>query len=169
MEKAKTIFSVIFASLMLWIILIGAGFAYSLFTNPGHLPYQYTSAFLDAVYVETRHDDGTGTEVRFGVNPQNALLLLAIVAAVISLGIAAVKFLKKRKPAAGLDSAKEGYVLPEMKAENAAGFSAESSAESSDVLSSAAESDELSDFEREELIKQRLAKQNSSQNRVQNG
>lgn len=122
MEKAKTIFSVIFASLMLWIILIGAGFAYSLFTNPGHLPYQYTSAFLDAVYVETRHDDGTGTEVRFGVNPQNALLLLAIVAAVISLGIAAVKFLKKRKPAAGLDSAKEGYVLPEMKAENAAGF-----------------------------------------------
>ena len=56
-----------------------------------------------------------------------------------------------------------------MKAENAAGFSAESSAESSDVLSSAAESGDLSDFEREELIKQRLAKQNSSQNRVQNG
>ena len=163
MEKAKTIFSVIFASLMLWIILIGAGFAYSLFTNPGHLPYQYTSAFLDAVYVETRHDDGTGTEVRFGVNPQNALLLLAIVAALISLGTVAVKKLKKNKPAAKLDSAKEGYVLPEMKAENiaesAANFASDSAADAS-----SADSDELSDFERDELIKQRLAEQNEKQN-----
>ena len=74
----------------------------------------------------------------------------------ISLGTVAVKKLKKNKPAAKLDSAKEGYVLPEMKADSAAG-SAGSAAES-------AESGDLSDFEREELIKQRLAEQKSKQN-----
>ena len=81
----------------------------------------------------------------------------------ISLGTVAVKKLKKNKPAAKLDSAKEGYVLPEMKAENiaesAANFASDSAADAS-----SAESDELSDFERDELIKQRLAEQNEKQN-----
>ena len=161
MEKVKTVFSVIFASLIVWIVLIGIGMIYSLFRNPGWQPYQYTSAFFDAVYVETRHADGTGTEVRFGINPLNALILLAIVVFAISLGTAAVKKRKKNKPSAQLDSAKEGYVLPEMKTENAAGSAAGSAAESA---GSFAESGGLSDFERDELIKQRLAEQKSKQN-----
>ena len=88
-------------------------------------------------------------------------IVTSVIIAVISLGVAAVKYRIKRKLAAKLDSAKEGYVLPEMKTDSAAGSAAGSAAESA---GSFAESGGLSDFERDELIKQRLAEQNEKQN-----
>ena len=51
--------------------------------------------------------------------------------------------------------------MPEMKTDSAAGSAAGSAAESA---GSFAESGGLSDFERDELIKQRLAEQNEKQN-----
>ena len=97
------------------------------------------------------------------VNPVPSLILLSVIIAVISLGVAAVKYRIKRKPAAKLDSAKEGYVLPEMKADSAA-ESAGSASSAAESAGSFAESGGLSDFERDELIKQRLAEQNEKQN-----
>ena len=94
------------------------------------------------------------------MNPPAALRLLLGVTALISLGTVAVKKRKKNKPSAQLDSAKEGYVLPEMKTDSAA-ESADSAAGSA---AESAESGDLSDFERDELIKQRLAEQKSKQN-----
>ena len=160
MEKIKTVFLVICASLVTWIVLLGVGLVYAMFSNPGKAEYTRTGAFFDAVYFITRKTDGGTVGLQLGVNPPAALRLLLGVTALISLGTVAVKKLKKNKPAAKLDSAKEGYVLPEMKADSAAG-SAGSAAESA---GSFAESGDLSDFEREELIKQRLAEQKSKQN-----
>ena len=163
MEKIKTVFLVICASLVTWIVLLGVGLVYAMFSNPGKAEYTRTGAFFDAVYFITRKTDGGTVGLQLGVNPPAALRLLLGVTALISLGTVAVKKLKKNKPAAKLDSAKEGYVLPEMKAENiaesAANFASDSAADAS-----SAESDELSDFERDELIKQRLAEQNEKQN-----
>ncbi len=162
MEKIKTVFLVICASLVTWIVvLLGVGLVYAMFSNPGKAEYTRTGAFFDAVYFITRKTGGGTVGLQLGVNPPAALRLLLGVTALISLGAAAVKYRIKRKPAAKLDSAKEGYVLPEMKTENAAGSAAGSAAESA---GSFAESGGLSDFERDELIKQRLAEQKSKQN-----
>lgn len=161
MEKIKTVFLVICASLVTWIVLLGVGLVYAMFSNPGKAEYTRTGAFFDAVYFITRKTDGGTVGLQLGVNPPAALRLLLGVTALISLGTVAVKKLKKNKPAAKLDSAKEGYVLPEMKTDSAAGSAAGSAAESA---GSFAESGGLSDFERDELIKQRLAEQNEKQN-----
>ena len=161
MEKIKTVFLVICASLVTWIVLLGVGLVYAMFSNPGKAKYTRTGAFFDAVYFITRKTDGGTVGLQLGVNPPAALRLLLGVTALISLGTVAVKKLKKNKPAAKLDSAKEGYVLPEMKTDSAAGSAAGSAAESA---GSFAESGGLSDFERDELIKQRLAEQKSKQN-----
>ena len=161
MEKIKTVFLVICASLVTWIVLLGVGLVYAMFSNPGKAEYTRTGAFFDAVYFITRKTDGGTVGLQLGVNPPAALRLLLGVTALISLGTVAVKKLKKNKPAAKLDSAKEGYVLPEMKTDSAAGSAAGSAAESA---GSFAESGGLSDFERDELIKQRLAEQKSKQN-----
>ena len=152
---------VICASLVTWIVLLGVGLVYAMFSNPGKAEYTRTGAFFDAVYFITRKTDGGTVGLQLGVNPPAALRLLLGVTALISLGTVAVKKLKKNKPAAKLDSAKEGYVLPEMKTDSAAGSAAGSAAESA---GSFAESGGLSDFERDELIKQRLAEQKSKQN-----
>ena len=163
MEKIKTVFLVICASLVTWIVLLGVGLVYAMFSNPGKAEYTRTGAFFDAVYFITRKTDGGTVGLQLGVNPPAALRLLLGVTALISLGTVAVKKLKKNKPAAKLDSAKEGYVLPEMKADSAA-ESAGSASSAAESAGSFAESGGLSDFEREELIKQRLAEQKSKQN-----
>lgn len=163
MEKVKTVFSVVFASLFAWVVLLVGGLVYAMFSNTGHEAFESSQAFGGAVVVESHAVEGEEAFLRFHVDAAASLRLLLIVAAVISLGAAAVKYRIKRKPAAKLDSAKEGYVLPEMKAENiaesAANFASDSAADAS-----SADSDELSDFERDELIKQRLAEQNEKQN-----
>lgn len=160
MEKIKTVFLVICASLVTWIVLLGVGLVYAMFSNPGKAEYTRTGAFFDAVYFITRKTDGGTVGLQLGVNPPAALRLLLGVTALISLGTVAVKKRKKNKPSAQLDSAKEGYVLPEMKTDSAAD-SADSAAGSA---AESAESGDLSDFERDELIKQRLAEQKSKQN-----
>ncbi|MEE0941126.1 MAG: hypothetical protein U0L31_04420 [Bifidobacteriaceae bacterium] len=160
MEKIKTVFLVICASLVTWIVLLGVGLVYAMFSNPGKAEYTRTGAFFDAVYFITRKTDGGTVGLQLGVNPPAALRLLLGVTALISLGTVAVKKRKKNKPSAQLDSAKEGYVLPEMKTDSAA-ESADSAAGSA---AESAESGDLSDFERDELIKQRLAEQKSKQN-----
>ncbi|MEE0941290.1 MAG: hypothetical protein U0L31_05285 [Bifidobacteriaceae bacterium] len=161
MEKIKTVFSILCASFMVWLILLTGGFVYALFSNGGH-EGDCTQAFGGAIIAEAHGPDERFVgSVDFTVNPVPSLILLSVIIAVISLGVAAVKYRIKRKPAAKLDSAKEGYVLPEMKTENAAGSAAGSAAESA---GSFAESGGLSDFERDELIKQRLAEQKSKQN-----
>ena len=160
MEKIKTVFLVICASLVTWIVLLGVGLVYAMFSNPGKAEYTRTGAFFDAVYFITRKTDGGTVGLQLGVNPPAALRLLLGVTALISLGTVAVKKRKKNKPSAQLDSAKEGYVLPEMKTDSAA-ESADSAAGSA---AESVESGDLSDFERDELIKQRLAEQKSKQN-----
>ncbi len=127
----------------------------------GKAEYTQTGAFFDTVYFITRKNDNGTVGMQMGVNPASALRLLLIVFVVISLAVAIVKYRAKRKPSAGLDSAKDGYVLPEMKTENAP-VSADSSADSSDA-DSVFEAGGLSDFQRDELIKRRLAERNAKQ------
>ena len=164
MEKIKTVFLVICASLVTWIVLLGVGLVYAMFSNPGKAEYTRTGAFFDAVYFITRKTDGGTVGLQLGVNPPAALRLLLGVTALISLGTVAVKKLKKNKPAAKLDSAKEGYVLPEMKTDSAASAAGSAAGSAAESAGSFAESGGLSDFERDELIKQRLAEQKSKQN-----
>ena len=163
MEKIKTVFSILCASFMVWLILLTGGFVYALFSNGGH-EGDCTQAFGGAIIAEAHGPDERFVgSVDFTVNPVPSLILLSVIIAVISLGVAAVKYRIKRKPAAKLDSAKEGYVLPEMKADSAA-ESAGSASSAAESAGSFAESGGLSDFERDELIKQRLAEQNEKQN-----
>ena len=46
MEKIKTVFLVICASLVTWIVLLGVGLVYAMFSNPGKAEYTRTGAFL---------------------------------------------------------------------------------------------------------------------------
>ena len=107
MEKIKTVFSILCASFMVWLILLTGGFVYALFSNGGH-EGDCTQAFGGAIIAEAHGPDERFVgSVDFTVNPVPSLILLSVIIAVISLGAVAVKKLKKNKPAAKLDSAKE--------------------------------------------------------------